>query len=367
MKFERESWRKLYIAESIEHRLLPLFTRGLRDYLLRLASDDGTILATTDDPKGDLVRALRCDKKETKAASSAIEDLLRIGYLSHEDRRLWISKFEEAQQSRSPEARRQAAWREAHGKGSKTPSNKTDFGSIRRLRVLDGDLCSYCETKLDFRLGRSQSTATLDHVSPRQLGGGDEEDNLVLACWSCNSRKGSRTPEQAGMALLNARVAALRTSVTNNAAGNVGIDETRSDETRSPKPPAAAQTLPARAAAILANPYDGEWERPSSWPEVLAVCPALSFGMILKLRDNPRTDSDLRAILEAFRDGYTVEELVEAGKLALADEYFQNLKKPGPSAFTAAVLRRLLADRAASPKPSMQLPKGVKFGTEGLS
>jgi 5-methylcytosine-specific restriction endonuclease McrA len=231
MKFERESWRKLYVAESAQHRLLPIFTRGLRDYLLRLASDDGTLLPETEDAERDLVRLLNAEPSERKLIQAAYKQLLKIGYLSTANGRVWITKFEEAQEARSPEARRQAAWREAHGKGPKEPSPKTDFGSIRRLRQLDGDGCSYCGTELDFRVGRSLIKATLDHVVPRSQGGSDGEDNLVLACWSCNSKKGPRTPEAAGMALLNERVSALRVDVTNNAPGNVGIDETRRDET----------------------------------------------------------------------------------------------------------------------------------------
>ena len=38
MRFERESWRKLYVNESIQHRLMPVLSRGLRDYITRLVS-----------------------------------------------------------------------------------------------------------------------------------------------------------------------------------------------------------------------------------------------------------------------------------------------------------------------------------------
>ena len=36
---------------------------------------------------------------------------------------------------------------------------------------------------------------------PRCRGGGDSWDNITTACLSCNVRKGSRTPEEAGMPL----------------------------------------------------------------------------------------------------------------------------------------------------------------------
>ena len=55
----------------------------------------------------------------------------------------------------------------------------------------DGWACRYC--------GASQALS-LDHVIPPRLGGNHEPGNLVTACRSCNSRKGSRTPAQAGMA-----------------------------------------------------------------------------------------------------------------------------------------------------------------------
>lgn len=57
----------------------------------------------------------------------------------------------------------------------------------------DRNACRYC---------RSTERLSIDHVKPRVQGGSDDADNLVVACKSCNSRKGGRTPEQAGMTLL---------------------------------------------------------------------------------------------------------------------------------------------------------------------
>jgi hypothetical protein len=42
---------------------------------------------------------------------------------------------------------------------------------------------------------------TIDHVVPRYLGGKTLWENVVSACRSCNTRKGNRTPQQAGMRL----------------------------------------------------------------------------------------------------------------------------------------------------------------------
>lgn len=57
----------------------------------------------------------------------------------------------------------------------------------------DRRACRYCGIGDDL---------TIDHITPRLQGGGDEVENLAVACRSCNSRKGGRTPEQAGMVLM---------------------------------------------------------------------------------------------------------------------------------------------------------------------
>jgi 5-methylcytosine-specific restriction endonuclease McrA len=38
--------------------------------------------------------------------------------------------------------------------------------------------------------------ATLDHVLPREHGGGNETGNLLTACITCNEERGSRSPLQ---------------------------------------------------------------------------------------------------------------------------------------------------------------------------
>lgn len=112
MRFDRESWRKLYRDESVEHRLLPVLARGLRDYLIRHAKDDGTILTKTDDPGGDLARALGAHADEFDLVARYVGDWIRDGYLTHTKGKLAIKNFKVAQQSRTPEAERQRRFRE---------------------------------------------------------------------------------------------------------------------------------------------------------------------------------------------------------------------------------------------------------------
>jgi 5-methylcytosine-specific restriction endonuclease McrA len=66
----------------------------------------------------------------------------------------------------------------------------------RELFFRDGNLCMYCGKEMpDFELTR-------DHVKPVSRGGQNRWSNVVTACRTCNTRKGSRTPEEASMPLL---------------------------------------------------------------------------------------------------------------------------------------------------------------------
>ncbi len=60
-------------------------------------------------------------------------------------------------------------------------SDKTKRAVRERARYL----CEYCHSSE--RL--SASRFTIDHVTPRSLGGSDEPENLALACRRCNERR----------------------------------------------------------------------------------------------------------------------------------------------------------------------------------
>lgn len=64
------------------------------------------------------------------------------------------------------------------------------------LFARDAQLCLYCGLQFP------RSLLTRDHVRPLSGGGRDTWENVVSACFPCNSRKRNRTPQQAGMPLL---------------------------------------------------------------------------------------------------------------------------------------------------------------------
>ncbi len=68
--------------------------------------------------------------------------------------------------------------------------------SRQNLYLRDGARCQYCGTPF------SVKELTYDHVIPRSKGGETDWTNVVTCCIRCNLKKGGRTPEEAGMALI---------------------------------------------------------------------------------------------------------------------------------------------------------------------
>jgi 5-methylcytosine-specific restriction endonuclease McrA len=70
--------------------------------------------------------------------------------------------------------------------------------SRQNLATAWGSRCGYCGVSL------ASEEITFDHILPRSRGGASAWANLALACVACNTRKGNRTPEEAGMRLRQA-------------------------------------------------------------------------------------------------------------------------------------------------------------------
>lgn len=89
-----------------------------------------------------------------------------------------------------------------HGRGINPLKEIENYRQQRARRIRWGKLreqvlgrdqhtCGYCGSEAD----------SVDHIIPLSRGGPDKLDNLVAACRSCNTSKGDRTPEEAGMNL----------------------------------------------------------------------------------------------------------------------------------------------------------------------
>lgn len=68
--------------------------------------------------------------------------------------------------------------------------------SKKSVLLRDRGMCAYCGQHYPFKV------LTIDHIIPRVQGGKHEWNNVISACFRCNSKKGGKTPEQANMKLL---------------------------------------------------------------------------------------------------------------------------------------------------------------------
>ena len=86
----------------------------------------------------------------------------------------------------------------------------------KNLFARDNHQCQYCGQT------RPVGQLSLDHVVPRAHGGRTTWENIVCSCLSCNSKKGGRTPKQAGMKLLSTPV-----KPRSNPAMSIPLDDPR--------------------------------------------------------------------------------------------------------------------------------------------
>lgn len=73
--------------------------------------------------------------------------------------------------------------------------------SRKNLFLRDNNTCQYCGNKYHY------NKLTYDHVIPKSKWKLESSptcwQNIVTACYKCNRKKGNKTPEEAGMDLLN--------------------------------------------------------------------------------------------------------------------------------------------------------------------
>jgi 5-methylcytosine-specific restriction endonuclease McrA len=76
------------------------------------------------------------------------------------------------------------------------PMKRTPAFTRHNVMLRDRYCCGYCGRKFP------SHELTFDHIVPRAQGGKTSWTNIVMACAPCNSRKGARTPSEAGMTIL---------------------------------------------------------------------------------------------------------------------------------------------------------------------
>lgn len=123
-----------------------------------------------------------------------VGELVRVGRWEKRDGGFFIHDYLDYQPSREDVIQS----REIKKARSDLRSDRFLAPSIKKR---DCGLCRYCGVEVNWSDRRGPQGGTYDHVNPR---GGNDYENIVVACRSCNSRKGRRTPAEANMVLLPA-------------------------------------------------------------------------------------------------------------------------------------------------------------------
>lgn len=85
--------------------------------------------------------------------------------------------------------------------------NVSRIGIVAR-DSLDGKAqCQYCG------IFPNKKQVTIDHILPKSRGGKNSWINCVVSCGPCNTKKGDRTPEEAGMLLIKQPQAPEKASI----------------------------------------------------------------------------------------------------------------------------------------------------------
>jgi len=101
---------------------------------------------------------------------------------------------------------------------NKVPLFRPKFG-LKSLWLRDGGICQYSGKTLNF------SEASIDHIMPQSRGGETSWENCVLCERLLNSKKGDKTPAEAGLKLRTTPLEPKAVPVTLTLKNTLGIKE----------------------------------------------------------------------------------------------------------------------------------------------
>lgn len=261
-----------------------------------------------------------------------VSSLVQAGFIDvfGEERYLhdWNDYAGKLLERREGDARRKRSMREAY-----------ENGTIYAVRQRDGDTCRYCGKTVNWNDRRGADGGTYDHVIP---DGPATVENLVVCCRACNSKKGHRTPEQAGMI--------LRPVLDENQVGTrSGTNSGSRSRSNSDLPTQPNLTIPKEDDDdTRARAREGEL-----WSEFEQVF-AQAFG-------GSPTALHFEEVDGFIADGMTLESVVEAVRIAALNKArgwsyvrrtLQNWLKDGQTSLDAIrEKQKRIAPSRASPQP----------------
>ena len=364
----RERWRKLYLREAVEQRAWSVMTRGLRDYLIRVAEDDGALVRDAEDPIEALMRALAPHAAEVELVRASLCLLQEDGFLSRSGRSLFVCNLQAAQAWERRDERpapqlpdRTAPQEKARPKPSK--ERVRQFRERQRLAAADRQ-GRPDETNPASDAGTDQATAisvTASVTSPVTFVTSNAAagvTNDVTGSRGFRNPKSSenfldlRTESQKDLlpqiTRTNRVTSTVTGSVTRVTSAGPAADEKKEDAPIDflGRPEEAAQLpIGERATGVQNHPALASVVYPERWPEVLGVARAFAraSGFPEPRLGKYERDSGVRAVVELYATGFTQAELEHVAALVPKQPWWsQSGKRLGLSSLTIEVARRNL-------------------------
>ena len=115
-------------------------------------------------------------------------------------RKVWKAKNPDKDKEISKRSRTKNADQVRQSKRNRKAKIRGAKGNVSAKAVADimskqKNLCPYCKTKISVTPKPKEKKAHLDHINPLCLGGEHKIENLQWLCFSCNSSKGGKHPD----------------------------------------------------------------------------------------------------------------------------------------------------------------------------
>jgi hypothetical protein len=376
--WSKERWRKLYLREALEQRVWSVMTRGLRDYLIRVAEDDGALIRDSDDPVAALVAALGAHAEEAPLVRAAIELLLGDGFLTGSARSIFVDRLPEAQSWERPTL---AAATSAET-DTRTVQTTTTVSTerVRRFRERQREAAS---------ANRFEAIApgeTLDRVSS-SVSSALETVSPGVSCnvpTSVSASRGDRNAKHSGNFLDLQKQKQLdllppetrATPVSRNDPASVSpvsvsparrAEEEEEDDDDNSKvrgEEREGDDITARAKRLKSNPDLAATLRPERWPEVLSVAQAFASAAGIPKQPLGQYDGDagVKALVTLYAAGFTQFELEHVARTVPNQPWWlASGKKLGLSSLSIEVARRNLPSGSATHRLNPTVAKALAF------
>ena len=367
----KERWRKLYLREALEQRLWSVIARGLRDYLIRLAEDDGALIRDADDPVEALLVALGAHADEAELVRAAIVLLCRDGFLIGGARSMFVRNLPAAQ---FWEPRVSTTEPEAPARPASVSSSNERVRQFRERQrqaahapavtsAVTGSVTSGVTSPVTSVTASVTDTVTGNVTSSRG------SRNLKSSQSFLDLQKDKQTahpPRSSRVSGVTSSVTATVTGVTSAVTPSVSVppraeedDDEQLDFVRDSEERSKA-SIRERALAVRDQPTLATGTHPEQWPEVVGVAQAFAraSGLPEHGLGEHGSDAGVRSILALYAAGFTQVELERVAEFVPKQVWWRS-KALGLSSLSPEVVRRNLSAAMAS-ELSPRLAKVLK-------